>query len=185
MAIPTNGIAPAVIREIMPPYQLSADLLQATFATLPAPPPDASAAWREARSTRLIQEILASKPSDAGQARIAAQLLIVRELADSLTARIHAPGVTLEQMCGVARTVAGLLCTAVSLDRSLQQHQQKPVPLLGVVVAERIDLPALDAVWCRQRSQPDAPTNPPPAHQPTHAAPPGAARGRQPTRTIN
>lgn len=185
MAIPTNEITPAVSREIRPPYQLSGDLLQATFAALPAPPPDASAACLEARTTRLIQEILAYKPSDAGQARIASQLLIVRELADTLTARIHAPGVTPEQMCDGARTAAGLLRTAVLLDRSLRQHQQKPVPFVGVVFEEPIDIAALDAAWCRQHSQPEAPTSPPPAHQPTHAAPPGAPHGRQSTRTVN
>jgi hypothetical protein len=66
MAIPSNGVAPEVIRGIMPPYQLRAAVLRATFAALPAPPPDASAAWREARIGRLIQKILACKPVDAG-----------------------------------------------------------------------------------------------------------------------
>jgi len=85
----SNGIAAEVIREIMPPYQLGADLVQATFAALPAPPPDASAAWREPRITRLIQEILACKPAEAGQARIGAQLLIVREMVDTFAAHAH------------------------------------------------------------------------------------------------
>ncbi len=185
MAIRSNGITPEVIREIMPPYQLSADLLQATFATLPAPPPDTSPAWREARSTWLIQEILACKPADAGQARIAAQLLIVRELADTFTAGIHAPGVTLQQMSGVQRTVTSLLRTAVSLDRSMRQHQQKPVPFFGVVVEEPVDLPALDAAWRRQRAQPDAPPNPPPRAPAGERRTPGAARHRHATRTAH
>jgi hypothetical protein len=91
MGIPTNGIITDVIREIMPPYQLTADPLQATFAALSTPPPDASAAWREARSTRLVQGILACEPADAGQARIAAQFLIARDAADTIAARDHEP----------------------------------------------------------------------------------------------
>jgi hypothetical protein len=59
MAIPSNGITPKVIREIMPPYQLGADLLRATFATLP----DASAVWRETPST--TREVLRHRSSDA------------------------------------------------------------------------------------------------------------------------
>ena len=159
----------------MPPYQLSGDLLQATFATLTEPPPGASPAWREARNTRLIQEIPASKPADAGQARIAARILIVRDLADTVTTEIHTPGVTMQQMSGVTRTTAGLLRTAVSLDRSPRQHQhqhqQKPMPFPDVAVEEPVDPPAVDAAWRRKAVQPDAPPNPSPAHQPTHAAP--------------
>jgi hypothetical protein len=37
MSLPSNGIPPEVIRETMPPYSLSADLLAATFAAVPAP----------------------------------------------------------------------------------------------------------------------------------------------------
>jgi hypothetical protein len=35
MTIPSNGITADVIRDLMPPYHLSADLLAATFITLP------------------------------------------------------------------------------------------------------------------------------------------------------
>ncbi len=68
MSQPSNGITAEVIRNVMPPYHLSADLLQATFAALPPPPPDASSPWREARITRLTEEIVAPKPADAEQA---------------------------------------------------------------------------------------------------------------------
>jgi len=46
----------------------------------PRSPPDATLAWHETRITRLIEEIVAPNPADAGQARIAVQILIVREL---------------------------------------------------------------------------------------------------------
>jgi hypothetical protein len=38
MTLPSNGITAEVIREMMPPYALSTDLLAATFAVLPPPP---------------------------------------------------------------------------------------------------------------------------------------------------
>src|SRR5271157_985487 len=98
MSIPCNGITPEVIRSVMPPYRLSPDLLAATIAALPAPPPDSTIAWRQARLTRLFQEIADRKPADAAQARIAAQLLIARELADAFAARAHAPNLEINQM---------------------------------------------------------------------------------------
>ena len=35
MTLPSNGITADLIRDIMPPYHLSADLLAGTFAALP------------------------------------------------------------------------------------------------------------------------------------------------------
>ena len=46
MSQPSNGITPEVIRQVMPPYQLSPDLLQATLAAIPRPPPGATPASR-------------------------------------------------------------------------------------------------------------------------------------------
>src|ERR1700735_1334695 len=87
MSIPSNGITPEVIRGVMQPYRLSPDLLAATIAALPAPPPDSTTAWRQARITRQLQEIAALRPADAAQARLAAQILITRGLADTFIAR--------------------------------------------------------------------------------------------------
>jgi hypothetical protein len=52
MTIPSNGITADVIRDLMPPYHLSADLLAATFITLPPPPADAAQAQRASRQGR-------------------------------------------------------------------------------------------------------------------------------------
>src|SRR5580693_3404456 len=109
MSIPSNGITPEVIRDSMTPYLLSLDLLHATFATLPAPPPGATPAWRRTRVTRLAAEIVAPMPANADQARISAQLLIFRELANTFAKASHAPGQTAEQMCRMARTANGLM----------------------------------------------------------------------------
>jgi hypothetical protein len=176
MSIPSNGITPEVIRGVMPPYHLSADLLEATLAAIPAPPPDASPAWRLARLTRLIEEIAAPMPANAEQARIAAEILITRELADALAHRAHAPDQTTEQMCRLARAANGLRQTAISLDRSLTRHQQKPVPFFGIVVQDEVDLPALDATWHTQPPDRDAAplraaTPPPPDAAPRPAPP--------------
>src|SRR5580658_783607 len=83
MSTPSNGITPEVIRDFMPPYHLSPDLLAATTAALPAPPPDSTTAWRQIRLTRLLQEVTDLHPADAAQARLATQLLTTRELADA------------------------------------------------------------------------------------------------------
>ena len=149
MTVPPNGITPGVIRDIMPAYHLSFDLLEGTFAALPPPPRDAPSSWRQARITRLTEEIVAFLPADAAQARLAAEILIARALADTLATRAYAPEVTVEQMCRLSRTSAELLRTAALLLRTLERCQQKPVPFYGTVVEDAVDIAALDAVWCQ------------------------------------
>jgi hypothetical protein len=153
MTLPSNGITADVIREIMPPYHLSADLLEGTFAALPPPPRDAPPNWRHERITRLIGEIVAFLPAGAGQARLAAQILIARELADTVTTRAYAPDVTVEQMRRLSRTSTELIRTAALLLRTLERCQQKPVPFYGTVIEDEVDVAAVDAVWCNDDMQ--------------------------------
>jgi hypothetical protein len=147
MFAPSNGITAEVIREIMPPYQLSDDLLQATFAALAPPPRDASTAWRHARIRRLTQEISTLMPANAAQARLAADILMVREIAKTIAARVHAPELTVPEMCRVGRVVGELVRTAGVLVRTLERGQQKPAPFFGTVLADAVDVAALDAAW--------------------------------------
>ena len=194
MAIPSTGITAEVIRDFMPPYQLSADLLEATFARLPPPPPDASPAQRQTRIARMIAEITACKPADAGQARIAAQILILRETADTLAPGANTPDLTVDKIRREARTMAELHRAATSMDRSLMQHQLKPVPFFGIVVEDAVDTATLDAIWCGKprppQPQPREPQpqetmpNPPPPPIPTHEpAPRDAALQPEPPTT--
>jgi hypothetical protein len=155
MTPPTNGITPEVIREMMPPYQLSADLLAAAFASIPPPPPDATQAWRQERAARLVQEIAGQMPADAPQARIAAQILIVREATDDTFARVNTPGLTVEQICRLRRTGSALTNSSAVLERLLARHQQKPVPFFGTVLADGIDVAALAAGWGGAGLRPD------------------------------
>jgi hypothetical protein len=150
MATPTNGITPEVIRAFMPPYHLSPDLLAATIATLPAPPPGSTAAWRQARLTRLFQEIADLHPADAAQARLAAQLLSTRELIDAYKARAHTPDLDINQMCRLGRTADALLRSAATLERTLAHHQKMPAAFFGVVIQDEVDVPALEAIWASQ-----------------------------------
>ena len=108
MSTPSNGITAAVIRDVMPHYHLNTDLLGETLRVLPRPPPDASTPWRHARITRLVQEIGGLMPADAPQARIGAQLVIVREVADDSFRRSSAPGLTIGQVCQLRRIGADL-----------------------------------------------------------------------------
>src|SRR5277367_3580970 len=147
MSIPSNGITPEVIRGVMHPYHLSPDLLAATIAALPAPPPDTTTAWRQARLTRLLQEVADRKPANAAQARIAAQILTTQELADAIIPRTHAPNLEINQMCRLGRTAGELLRSADRLDRSLARHQQMPVSFYGTVIQDEVDVPALETTW--------------------------------------
>jgi hypothetical protein len=147
MTPPTNGITPEVVREMMPPYELSADLLAAAFASIPPPPPGATQAWRQERAARLVQEIAGLMPADAPQARIAAQILIVREATDDTFARVNTPGLTVEQVCRLRRIGGALTVSAAVLERVLWRHQQRPVPFFGTVLPDAIDVPALAAGW--------------------------------------
>jgi hypothetical protein len=85
MTLLSAGITTDVIREMMPPYHLGADLLESAAEVLPPPPPDASPAWRHARLARLVHEISLLRPADAGQGRLAAEIVVFREMtADTL-----------------------------------------------------------------------------------------------------
>jgi hypothetical protein len=181
MSEPSNGITPEVIRSVMPPYQLSPDLLQATLAALPRPAQDATAAWRHARIARLTQEISTLMPANAAQARIASQIVISRELADTLTTHAHAPGLEMPLICRLARTAATLMQTAAMLERSLTRHHQKPAPFFGTVLSDQVDIPALDATWHPNPDrQPDPAPNAEAPPTPCPPAPPNPAPA-QPT----
>jgi len=87
----SNAVTADVICETIPPRRRNADLPQATFAAVPAPPPDASATWRQARISRLIQEILACEPADTGQTSIAVQQVGLHVLANRPSRQTPAP----------------------------------------------------------------------------------------------
>ena len=183
MSQPSNGITPEVLRDIMPPYELSPDLLQATLAAIPRPPPDATTAWRHARIARLTQEISTLMPANAAQARIAAQILIYRELADTVATQAHASVADLPLLGRLARTAATLGQTAAMLERSLTRYHQTPAPFFGTVLSDAVDIPAVDAMWCGNPGQPppapDAavrhPPDPPNASPPAQPTPPAVA----------
>ncbi len=164
MSIPSNGITPEVIRGVMPPYRLSPDLMAATIAALPAPPPDSTTALREARLTRLLQEVAALKPADAEQAHLATQLLTIRGLARQASTRPRpSPPTWKSTRCGrLGRTAAELLRSAAALDRTLARHQQMPTPFYGVVIQDEVDIPALETIWASGIPASAAPNPQPP-----------------------
>jgi hypothetical protein len=183
MSQPSNGITAEVIRDSMPPYELSADLLNATFAAIPRPPPEATTEWSHARIARLTQEISTLMPANAAQARIAAQILIYRELADTLAAHAHASAADLPLMCRLSRTADALVHTATSLGRSLTRYQQKPAPFFGTVLSDAVDIPTINAIWRGTPGKPPPapeaavrrPPDPPNPSAPAQPTPPSAA----------
>jgi hypothetical protein len=149
MTLLAAGITQTVIQEMMPPYSLDADLLAGAVTILPPPPPDASASWRQARLTRLVREISVLMPADAAQAKLAAQIVVYRETADDTLDRANVPGLTVEQVCRVRRAAADLTRTSTTLERALSRRQEQPAAFFGTVLADQVDIAALDAVWCK------------------------------------
>jgi len=149
MTLLTAGITKEVMRDIMPPYSLDADLLARAIGILPPPPPDASESWRRARLTRLVCEISVLVPADAAQAKLAAEIVVFRETADDTLDRANRPGLTVEQVCRVRRAAADLTRTSATLERTLSRRQEMPAAFFGTVLGDQVDIAALDAVWCK------------------------------------
>jgi hypothetical protein len=95
-----------------------------------------------------VHEIAGFMPADAVQARLAAEIVMVREMMRDTFARSNAPGLTVEQVCRVRRAAADLTRTASTVARELARRQQHPAPFFGTVLADGVDIAALDAVWC-------------------------------------
>jgi hypothetical protein len=117
------------------------------FAALAPPPRDASTAWRHTRIAGLTQEISTLMPANAARARQAADILMLREMAKTIAARVHAPELTVPELCGVGRDTGELVRTAAGLVRALERSQQKPAPFFGTVRADAVDVAALDSTW--------------------------------------
>ena len=161
MTLPTNGITADVIREIMPPYRLDTDLIAAMFCAIPAPPPDASMAWRRRSGARPVHKVAGLLPASVSRARIAVEIVILHEGVEDTCARANAAGLAIEQVCRLRRTASALLGSAAALERSLVRHQQKPVPFFGTVLADGIDIAAIAAGWGGAGASTDGPESAP------------------------
>jgi hypothetical protein len=56
---------------------------------------------------------------------------------------------TVEQVCRVRRAAADLTRTSATLERALSRRQEQPAAFFGTVLADQVDIAALDAVWCK------------------------------------
>jgi hypothetical protein len=148
MSDPSAGITFRVIQEAMPEYHLAPDLLGGVLTAMPPPPASATAAWRHARISRIIEELAARVPMDAAQGHLAGQIVVTQFLADDMAARIHAPGLALPEMCRLTRTTDDLLRTVARLERALERRQVRVMPFRDVGAVDGFDLEALDGVWC-------------------------------------
>ena len=149
MPTPTSGITFRTIQEAMPEYHLSQDLLHGVLTAMAPPPPDASAAWRKARLTRIIEEIAARVPMDPAQGHLAGQLVLVQFLADEMMQRLMTPDLPLAERRLTARTTDDLLRSVVRLERALERRQARVLPFRDVGAVDGFDLAALDGLWCR------------------------------------
>jgi hypothetical protein len=149
MTEPSNGITFRTIQEAMPEYHIDTDLVNGVLTAMPPPPPDASAAWRRARLTRIIEEVAARVPLEAAQGHLAGQLVVVQFLADDMLGRIATPGLALAERRLAIRTADDLLRSVVRLERTLERRQTRVMPFRDVGAVGGFDLDALDGVWCR------------------------------------
>ena len=88
-------------------------------------------------------------PADDAQARLATDVVGLRELAGVLRRRAVAPGVAVGEQCRLSRTVADVVRAALAAERQLDRRQHKPAPFFGTLLADPVDVGALDAVWAR------------------------------------
>ena len=147
--VPANGITAEVIRDCMKPYGFSPDLLEDFVASLPPPPPEASTAWRLRHLTRLVQEVAIFMPADDAQARLATEVVGLRELAGVLRRRAADPGVPTGELCRLGRTAADMMRAAITGERQLDRRQHMPAPFFGTLLSDPVSIGALDAVWRR------------------------------------
>jgi hypothetical protein len=96
-----------------------------------------------------VREISVLMPADAAQAKLAAQIVVYRETADDTLDRANVPGLTVEQVCRVRRAAADLTRTSTTLERALSRRQEQPAAFFGTVLADQVDIAALDAAWCK------------------------------------
>ena len=177
---PANGITAEVIRDCMQPYGFSPDLLEDFVAALPPPPPEASAAWRHRHLTRLVREVAIFMPADDAQARLAAEVVGLRELAGVLRRRAADPGVPTGELCRLSRTAADMMRAAITGERQLDRRQHMPAPFFGTLLADPVDVGALDAVWRRGAGlagDPRVDPGPKPAAMPASLVEAGAGHG--------
>ncbi len=118
MSTPSSGITLRTIQEAMPEYYIDTDLVDGVLTAMPPPPPGASAAWRRARLTRIIEEVAARVPMDAAQGHLAGQLVVVEFLADDMLGRITTPGLALAERRLAIRTADDLLRSVARLERT-------------------------------------------------------------------
>jgi hypothetical protein len=149
MPEPSNGITAEVIQDLMPDFTLGADLLRTIAGAIPAPPEGVSRAWRRDRCARIIEETAAFAPADAAQGRLAAQMLILRDMADDTFARSRGPGLTLAEVLRARSLGDRLSCSAERMERALARRQQKPTPFWGNVTASALTISEVDAEWGR------------------------------------
>src|ERR1700691_4132031 len=149
MSTSSPGITLRTIQEAMPEYHIDNDLLGGVLTAMPPPPAAASATWRRARLTRIIQEVAARVPMDAAQGHLAGQLVVVEFLADDMLGRISTPGLALAERRLAARTADDLLRSVTRLERTLERRQAQVLPFRDVGAVGGFDLAALDGVWCR------------------------------------
>src|SRR3984885_2942328 len=126
------GITLRTIQEAMPEYHIDNDLVHGVLTAMPPPPAGASAAWRRARLTRIIEEVAARVPMDAAQGHLAGQIVVVEFLADDMLGRITMPGLPLAERRLATRPAGDPPRPRGRVARTLERRQTRVLPFRDV-----------------------------------------------------
>jgi hypothetical protein len=128
-----------------PVYQFSDEQLDHVLAALPPLVADALPAWRRTHRKWVSKEIAAFRPTDEVQARLAAQIVVVRHIKGSMLGLAGCGSCSPQQERWLDRTEAVLLRTGELLQRTLRRRQKTPASSVGVQATESIALLVTDA----------------------------------------
>lgn len=139
-----------------PAYRLNDNLLDLVMSALPPMSANAPLVWQQMRRARIAAEIAALHPTDAAQAHLAGQAVLMRHMAADTMSRAARPGHTPALARRLDRTAAALLRTSKQMALALRRRQRIVAPRRAVARWGKFDLLALDAAWCGGAAQIDA-----------------------------
>jgi hypothetical protein len=127
-------------------YRLDPDLLDAVLAGLASPSLGTTPGRRHPRRRRVVEAIIALRPTDGVQAKLVAQILGARLLAEEMTG-LSTPAAPTETQADIQRCAkARLLRMADRAERALRKAQQLSATSDGTS-SGRFDLLTKIAIW--------------------------------------
>lgn len=166
-----------------PTHRLTDAQLAPLLAALPPLLPHATPEWHRSRRKQIIREIAWLRPTDALQASLAGQIIVLRRLADSQLRWACLATNSPEQARRLGRFAAALIDARDRLQHELQRLQKNPRPPNHARTPERAAPPDKNAARSDHPPHPDTAAAAPTPPAPSPRATPPAARTRRSRRT--